>query len=88
MTPQEAFTIARSFAVEILQNISDLRLEEIEKGANTWLVTLSWIDNSTLSPGGAIGTILGVKASRQYKVFDIDPTAKEVRSMKIWKNGN
>ena len=90
MTPQEAFQVARQFATDVYGSglKSDIRLEELQKDTRgNWIITVSWVDTtSTPTQLGALGGIFKDNLPREYKVFEVDQLAKEVKSMKIWKN--
>lgn len=71
-----------------------LRVEEIElsEDANTWNVTLGWVERATRESGPMVGTLSGATElitllPRVYKRFAIDAETGAVRSMKIRKVG-
>jgi hypothetical protein len=87
---KEAVLAAIRHLTELFENtITDVLLEEIEEDglAGVWRVTLSFTRPTLSSPvsstGGLLGQALALKASRQYKVIEIDGTNGTLRSMKI-----
>jgi len=72
-------------AIAYLQQLDDfvptdeIRLEETERDdKGDWLITLSTLDR----PGkGFVNQLAPPK--RNYKIFRIDPTSREVKSMKV-----
>ena len=69
ISPQEATEKASKFYKDTTNDFAEIKLEEIEKVANYWYVTL------------AIST--GVY--QNYKVFKVDAGTGEVLSMKMLK---
>ncbi len=75
--PQQAAENAVHYLLTLIPRASDALLEEIElsNDGKTWEVTLSF-----RNPGDAIALF-----KRDYKVFKVDATTGEVRSMRIRK---
>lgn len=68
----------------------NLRLEEVEKSEDHWLITLGYDARSALAPTPSVFDTLPKlnaqwKYVREYKRFCIDATTGEVESMKIRK---
>jgi hypothetical protein len=83
--PIDVKTAVRKAAAYLLEfqefiPVSDIRLEETEyDDKGSWLITLSSIDKTDLShPLASLG-----KAPRSYRIFRIDASNGEVRSMKV-----
>jgi hypothetical protein len=84
---KQAFVNAAEFAASVLEpaRLTDLRLEEVETaevgGADVWLITMSMVRPSPLSPLAALNDFKGFP--RDYKIFTIRKDTGEVLSMKI-----
>lgn len=78
MTAKEATEVALRYFNDLFSgyNYSDARLEEVEKHADNWLITLGYLDRT--QEGFSLGII-----RRKYKVFTIESSTREVISVKI-----
>lgn len=75
-----AVQIALNFIAEIYkdENLSDVRLEEVDSKGTEWWVTVGFRTPDTVA---AIAESLGRKAPRDYKVVKVDSTTGEVIGM-------
>ncbi len=86
ITLRDAAMKAMNFYKEIDPDAEDARVEEVEKDDETddWHITLSFQSNENsanlIMPNSAS---TGVMNGRKYKIFSVDSTSGEVRSMKI-----
>jgi hypothetical protein len=84
ITVKEAALKAAEFAAGVLDEPrrEDLRLEEVEKDGQCWLITLSM--PSPLHPlQSAVLQMMDAVRRRDYKTFTVDAETGEVLSMKI-----
>ena len=79
VSAKNAVAAAATFATEVLDpgQTVDIRLEELESGADAYFVTLSMRSPAEISPIAFIGS------ARDYRVFTVDRETGEVRAMKI-----
>ncbi len=79
ITAREAARKAEDYLRDLvpLINILEVKLEEVERKEEFWLITLSYPFQSSLIPSRAI------PGKKEYKVFKVDGTTGEVISMKI-----
>jgi len=79
ITAQEATRIAKEYFQSVIGNYGiQTTIEEVERNEkNNWVVTLSYRNSNDIftSPD-----------SREYKIFEIQPSTGDVLSMKIKKN--
>lgn len=78
MTVKEAKDIALQYFQELFAGYSytDVRLEEVEKFGDDWMITLGYLDPK--QEGYSLGIF-----RRKYKVFTINGETNEVTSVKI-----
>jgi len=76
LTAKEAAQNAAHYLVDLVDNVSDVLLEEVERDDGVWRITLSY---QTSRPP------LMSFLQRDYKLFEIDAITGDVKSMRIRK---
>ncbi len=81
----DAVKIATSQLLALIPEAEDVLLEEVEISDDNqfWMVTLGFAQRQ-----GPLAQAVGLVKPRKYKVFKIDGTNGEVRSMKIREGAN
>ncbi len=72
-TIKEAIKASIDFLKSIDTDVQEVLVEEVEMGATSWLITLSYIHYKT--------NILSTQ--RKYRIFKVHQTSGDVMSMKI-----
>ena len=83
---QAAQTAATYFAdLYANQGVTGVRLEEVEltEDGDFWLITLSFPDTDPPKDHSFAGMLGSTAPKRLYKVFKVDATTGDIKSMKI-----
>ncbi len=88
---KEAVDASKKYAKEIFADsrLKDLRVEEVEfeEYQQKWLITLGWVETAVREGAfNVLASAYGISQEvlpRVYKVFSVDATTGNVKSMKI-----
>jgi hypothetical protein len=78
MQVQQAIQTAIQFANQVLTNppLQDVRLEEVEKDGDGWLITVSYVRPN--QAGSALGSVLGSRLPREWRIIKIDTNGQPI----------
>ena len=75
---KQAYSSAASFISELISGATDVRLEEISSGPNTWDVVISY----SLGTAGSFSSLV---SGRVYKHVEVSQETGEPVALRVWK---